>query len=70
MTCECGQKMKCTFTVPKGNIRLRVYKCKFCQEDFKTVETPVGLANTNVKRVVRELEGRRFLFYKTLRAGG
>jgi hypothetical protein len=74
MTCECGMKMKCRFSVPlkfgEGEARYRHYKCGNCLEEAETIEIDKkDLMEGEIKAALERGRKGRFRFYKAKSKG-
>lgn len=72
MTCECGHRMSCRFSVPVGRaVRYRFYRCE-CGGAEETVEYPVALMGREteaLRGLVSRGQQRRFKGAKMRKRG-
>lgn len=71
MTCiECSSKMKCTYTAPVGNqrVRYRVYKCPTDGKYQESIEIPVQAISQlgTIQARIEEARSQRFGIIKRL----
>ena len=70
MTCECGAKMKCVFSIPVEGNRYRVYHCRFDDLYRETVEVQAHQLGLTQQEWLNAGRARRFGMLRALKKGG